>query len=211
MIKCRKKLVLIGGGGHCNAVVNVVEHENKFQILGILEKNKISAKKNLHGYPILGTDDCIKDLIKEGVYFHITIGQIYSSDLRMQISSLISEHGGKLATIVSPRAYIAQNVKIGDGTVVMHDALINSNAKVGLNCIINSKAIIEHDAIIGDFNHISTGAIVNGGSQVGAGCFIGSNAVIPHNDIVEDGFFLKAGQVFGKKYVADNVVYKDSY
>ena len=45
----------------------------------------------------------------------------------------------------------------------MHQALINTNARVGRNCIINTKALIEHDAIIEDNCHVSTVAVVNGG------------------------------------------------
>ena len=39
MIK-NKKLILIGGGGHCKACIDVIELENKYKIMGILDSPK---------------------------------------------------------------------------------------------------------------------------------------------------------------------------
>ena len=33
----KEKLVLIGGGGHCRACIDVIERENKYQIAGIVD------------------------------------------------------------------------------------------------------------------------------------------------------------------------------
>ena len=33
----KEKIILIGGGGHCKSVIDIIETENKFQIAGILD------------------------------------------------------------------------------------------------------------------------------------------------------------------------------
>jgi sugar O-acyltransferase (sialic acid O-acetyltransferase NeuD family) len=83
----------------------------------------------------------------------------------------------KLPVIISPRAYVSKYAFIDEGSIIMHDALVNVNAKIGKNCIINTKALIEHDAIVEDNCHISTGAIINGGTVVKEDTFFGSNAM----------------------------------
>ena len=88
-------------------------------------------------------------------------------------------------SIISKNSKIIQSEKptdekiflLGEGTIILHGAIINANVKVGKNCIINSKALIEHDSIIGDNCHISTGTIINGGVKVGDGTFIGSGSI----------------------------------
>ncbi len=39
MSKLRKNIVLVGGGGHCVSVIDVIENENRFNILGILDSS----------------------------------------------------------------------------------------------------------------------------------------------------------------------------
>ena len=44
-----------------------------------------------------------------------------------------------LPVIVSPNAYVSKRAQIGNGTIIYHDAIVNTNAKIGKNCIINKK------------------------------------------------------------------------
>ena len=45
-------------------------------------------------------------------------------------------------------SYCLEKPKIENGSIIMHNVVINSNARIGKNCIINTGAIIEHDVII---------------------------------------------------------------
>ena len=35
-----KDILLIGGGGHCKAVIDVIEQEGQFNIIGIIDKTE---------------------------------------------------------------------------------------------------------------------------------------------------------------------------
>ncbi|MGJ0312293.1 hypothetical protein [Aliarcobacter cryaerophilus] len=41
----KEKIVLIGGGGHCHSVIDVIEQTNKYEIIGIVDIKKILEKK----------------------------------------------------------------------------------------------------------------------------------------------------------------------
>lgn len=192
-----KKLVFVGGGGHCKAVIDVATSVGR-PILGIID-NAISTGECIVGVPVIGCDNDIKDLISEygdNIEFIVTIGQIKSPLVRKKLVDTITELGGTLAEpVIASTAHIAIGTKIGRGTVVMHNAVINTEAKIGENCIINTGAIIEHDTTIGDFTHISTGAIVNGVSHIGDECFIGSHATIANVKSITSGTIIGAGAV----------------
>lgn len=170
-------LILIGGGGHCMACIDVIELEDKYVIEGILDKEEMIGRTVL-GYPVIGTDTLVADLVKKNFHFLITVGQIKSAGIRKRIFENLKTYGAKIATIVSPRSYISKHSFIGEGTVVMHGAIINARAIIGLNTIINSNALIEHEVIIGDHVHISTAAIVNGSVKIENEVFVGSNSVL---------------------------------
>lgn len=172
----KEKLILIGGGGHSKSCIDVIEQEGRFTIAGIVD---MPEKKQLTvlGYSIIGSDGDLTELIKDFPNVLITLGQIKSPARRMELFNELKQMGARFPVITSPLSYVSPHARVGEGTIVMHHALINARASVGKNCIINNKALVEHDAVIEDHCHISTGAIVNGGVKIGSGSFLGSNAV----------------------------------
>lgn len=188
----KDKIILIGGGGHCKSVIDVIECTDNFEIYGIIDKHE-NIGKTVLGYKIIGTDEDLQKFAKEQFQFLITIGHIGDYTRRAELYNILKDLGLRLATIISPLAYVSKHAFVGEGTVVMHHALVNAGARIGENCIINTKALIEHDAIIENHCHIATGAVVNGGVVVRIGTFLGSNATIKQYTEIEG--FIKAGSV----------------
>jgi len=192
-----KNIVLIGGGGHCKSVIDVIEQEGRFEIYGIIDKPELLGSSIL-GYSVIGNDSDLDVLAKKYQYALVTVGQIKSPSLRVRLFDLATKAGFILATVISPRAYVSKHAEIGQGTVVMHDALVNANAKIGENCIVNSKALIEHDAIIENHCHISTGSIINGSTIVKNNTFFGSNSTAKEGIVVKEKSVIGGGSVILK-------------
>jgi sugar O-acyltransferase (sialic acid O-acetyltransferase NeuD family) len=193
-----KSLVLIGGGGHCRAVIDVVEQENKYRIIGILD-GELAAGTQILGYEVLGGDEQIISYATKADFL-ITVGQIKTSAIREKIALAVTAAGGQFATVISPRAYISKSAKLGPGTVAMHDVLVNSLAEIGAHAILNTRSLVEHDTQIGDFVHVSTGAILNGGCQIGGSTFIGSGAVLHQLVEIPAGTVVPAGAIIKRTY-----------
>jgi sugar O-acyltransferase (sialic acid O-acetyltransferase NeuD family) len=189
-----KDIILIGGGGHCKSVIDVIEQEGRFKIVGIIDKPEL-LKTDVLGYKVIGNDLDLSDLSKKYKYALVTVGQIKSPLLRIKLFDLAVRAEFVLPTIISARAYVSKHASIGQGTIVMHDVLINANSKIGSNCIVNSKALIEHDVVIEDHCHVSTGSIINGGVTVKANCFIGSGSITRESITIKSNSFIKAGSL----------------
>ena len=172
----KSNILLIGGGGHCKSVIDVIEQEGRFQIAGIID-NSLDIGYKILDYEVIGKDEDLAKLREEYDYALVTVGQIKSPKIRIKLYNLLKSLDFKLPVVVSSRAYVSRFAAIDEGTIIMHDVLVNADAKIGANCIINTKALIEHDATIEKHCHISTGAIVNGGTVVKKGTFFGSNAM----------------------------------
>jgi len=190
----KKEIILIGGGGHCKSVIDIIEQERQFEIAGIVDKLELLGSDIL-GYSVIGIDSDLGNLAKKYQYALVTVGQIKSPSLRKKMFDLATEAGFILPSIISPNAYVSQHASIGNGVTIMHDALINANATIADNCIINSKALIEHDCHIFEHCHISTNAVINGGVVVESGCFIGSGAITKESITIQKNSFIKAGSV----------------
>jgi len=190
----KKSIILIGGGGHCKSAIDVIESTGLFQIIGIVDVKENVGKKVLN-YEIIGTDDDLPSLIRLHENVHITLGYIKSNKNRISLYNQIKSLKGNFPIIISSLAYVSKYAEIGDGTIIMHQAIVNASAKIGCNSIINTKALIEHDAIIGNNCHISTGAIVNGGVEVGENTFLGSGAVSKQYIKIPANSFIKANSI----------------
>jgi len=187
-----KKIILIGGGGHCKSCIDVIENENKYRIIGIIDK-----KKNfLLNYKVFPESYINKKLIKNN-YAFVTVGQIKNYKVRAKLFNRLKDLGFKIPSIVSPSAYISKHAVIGEGTIVMHGAIVNAGAVIGNNCIINTNSLIEHDVVIGNHTHISTESTINGGVIIGDKVFVGSRSIIKDNisigacSIVGAGLYIK--------------------
>ena len=187
-------LLLIGGGGHCHACIDVIETAGGYAITGVIQP-KSAGQAPVQGYPILGDDEALPDLLRRTSNALITVGQINSPDTRVRLYHLLKTHGAELPVIQSPTAYCSRHATVGEGSILLHGSLVNANARIGANCIINTQALVEHDARIGDHCHIATGARVNGGATVGTGSFIGSGAILREGITIGECTVIGAGQV----------------
>jgi len=196
-------MILIGGGGHCRSAIDVIELEGRYAIRGIIQPRSDGCEPLLE-YPVLGEDDDLHVLLAQTPLALVTVGQIKTSAVRKRLYDLLRQHGAGLPTIVSPRANVSRHASVSEGTLVMHGALVNACAKVGVNCIVNSLALIEHDAAVGDHCHVSTGSRINGGVVIEEGCFIGSGAVL------REGVRIGAGSVIGAGCIINGDVLPNS-
>ena len=199
------KILLIGSGGHTRSCIDVIETTNKFEIVGLVEKEGCTTGGNL-GYPIIGTDNDLTDLRQQYSNALITVGQIKSPTTRIKLYQLLKELDFTLPAIISPKAYISKHAQIGEGSIIMHGSIINVNVKIGKNCIINNKSLIEHDVVIGDHCHIATGAIINGENFVGNETFIGSGAVIIQCISIGNNSIIGAGVILKKDIISKQLV-----
>lgn len=170
-------IVLIGGGGHCGAVIDVIEMLGTYRIAGIVDvKEKVGT--DVRGYKVFAVDDEIDNLVPKFQNFCLTIGHVGFDKLRKAFYLKLKSYGAMLPAIISPRAIVSDSVTIGEGTVVMHGSVINVATTVGLCCIINTGSIVEHDCTVWNHCHLGPGSILTGGCTVKEGSFVGAGAVV---------------------------------
>ena len=168
-----KTVVIVGASGHGKVVADIVRKAGD-RVLGFLD-DAAALPRCIAGIPVLG---CIQDYTKyTDASFVIAIG---NAAVRKRIAAQLT--GVRWYTAIHPSAEISSlDVPIGEGTVVMANAVINACAQIGRHCIVNSAAVVEHDNVIGDFVHISVGAKLGGTVSVGAQTWVGIGAVVKNN------------------------------
>lgn len=173
-------MVLYGASGHCRVVVDIVEALG-LPIEFIVDDNP--DIQELLGYEVRRNTGIYNDAI-------ITIGQNWT---RKRIYEQIKVN--HYVKAVHPTAIVSPRATIGDGTVVMQGAIIQSSSKIGNHCIINTGASVGHDVQLGDFVHVASHATITGGAVIGEGTWIGAGAVIRQGVYIGAWTMIGAGSV----------------
>lgn len=80
--------------------------------------------------------------------------------------------------VIHPTASVAPTARLGAGSYIGPQVVIERGVTVGRHCIVNAGAVLTHDCVVGDYCHVAPGAVLCGGVQVGVGAFIGANATV---------------------------------
>lgn len=185
-MRLTKSVIIIGASGHGKVIADIVQKSGD-QVLGFLDDNT-NLLNGFIGFPVFGKVDEYK---KYNAEFVIAIG---NACIREKIAKKL--FGVHWYTAIHPTAVVSDiDVKIGEGTVVMANVVINSGARIGKHCIVNSGAIVEHDNQIGDFVHISVGAKLAGTVTVGKATWIGIGASVSNNINICGDCMIGAGAV----------------
>lgn len=174
----KKKLLIIGAGGHSKVVSDSVNRD-EYQIVGILDKDDSLVGKFINDIPIIGTDKMAEKFFIDGIcHAVIGIGHLGNYHLRNNIFNRLKDIGYYMVNIIHPSAIVSETAVLGEGNVILPNATINSDAMLLNNNIINTGAIVEHDVKIGNNVHMGPGTIICGMSQIADNTFVGAGSTI---------------------------------
>lgn len=185
----KEKIVLVGAGPHAHVIIQILRETNQYEIVGCVD----SHGEMCRNIPIVGDDSVMENLYKNGVKnAFIAIG---NNMVRKRLFENCKKIGFFMPSIISVNSLIAEDVQIGEGTVVMPGAILNTGTWIGKGCIINTKASVDHDNHIEDFVHIAPGVTMSGSSHIGTGSFLGTGSSVIDNLHIGSHVMVGAGAV----------------
>lgn len=140
----------------------------------------------------------------ENEVFAIAIGE---PEHRARFARLLDRIGGKPATIIHPKAYVAATACIEPGAIVAPFAFVGPQARIGRHAMINTHASVGHDCVIGEASSVSPHAILGGFSHLGRGCLLGSGAIIQPKVILGGWSKISAGSVLTRDAPAGSLIH----
>lgn len=193
-----KKLVLLGGGGHCKSVLDTLLRSNEFSEIVICDP-ALPKGSPLFGFRIVGNDNMLPFLMDRGFRFaFITIASIKDTSLRRALVKKAETLGFQFPEVIDPSAVISKYAVIGNGSFIGKNVVVNADAVIGCHCILNTGSIIEHECFIGDYTHVSVGAVLCGNVHVGCDSFVGASATVKQGISIGERAIIGAGSVVMK-------------
>lgn len=204
-------LLIYGGGGHAKAVMEMAQAIGQYCLAGIIDDN-LPAGRQVLGVPVLGTRAVLAEVVGRGVHLAANgVGGILDINIRVEIFSLLEQHGFSFPSLIHPRAVVEPSAQVAEGVQIFAQAYVGSQAILHPRCMINTNAVVSHDCEIGAYTHIAPGALLAGhvrvgertligmgvttaiGVRIGSGVRIGNGAIIladvPDKAIIQAGRF----------------------
>lgn len=186
-------IILIGFGGHAKSVIDTIEANNEFNIIGYTD---IEDKGQYNGCTWLGNDDCLNDYYEKGVMnCFICMGFMGKGRIIDALYDKVKNIGYDLPVIIDKSAVIGKNVQIGEGSYIGKLSVVNADSRIGKMCIINTGVIVEHENLINDFTHVAVGATLCGRVTIGTHCLVGANSTVIQNVSIENEVIIGSGSV----------------
>ena len=196
-----RKLLLVGGGGHCRSVLDCVLRSGAYDAIGIVEREG-AAGTTVLGVPVVGHDADLPRLLADGWHYAaVTLGSIGAPTRRHALYQQLKALGFQLPVLADPSAVISSHAELAEGTFVGKRAVINAGSSVGVCAILNTGSVIEHDCMVGGCVHVSCGAV-----QAEANVHIGAGAVVMQGVRIGRDSIIGAGSVIIRDVPADCTV-----
>lgn len=200
-------IVIIGSSGHAKVIIDIVQQEGKFKVAGLLDRFRDVGEKTL-SYPVLGKEEDLPKLIKS----HDLKGAIVAigdNFVRSKVAARIKKISPDLPFVsaIHPKASIAMEASIEEGTVVMAGVSVNPCSSIGRFCILNTNSSLDHDSILEDFASLAPGVTTGGNCQIGQYSAVSIGAVLIHGIHIGEHTIIGAGSLVTKSINSFVVAY----
>lgn len=185
-----KALALLGAGGHGKVVADAALAAGWQSVVFF---DDAWPGVSLNGrWSVIGDTAALLNRLRDFDGVLVSIG---NSATRILRHTTLHSAGAQLVTVVHPRACVSPFVRLGVGTVVMANAVVNVDSVVGEANIINTGATVDHDCVLAAGVHIGPGANLSGNVSVGAGSWIGVGSCVRQGIRIGAGVMVGAGAV----------------
>lgn len=167
------KVVVIGAGGHADAVMDVLWQQPQFDIVGCIDKATDQRQLTV---PRLGDDADLPALHQQGI--HHAVVAIGNNQVRQRLARAAVAYNYELIRVISSFGYVAASASIAPGVVVMPGAVVGAGATILANAIVNTNASVDHECVVGESCHIAPGCTIAGRAVIEEGVFVGAGATV---------------------------------
>jgi sugar O-acyltransferase (sialic acid O-acetyltransferase NeuD family) len=177
-----EQLCLLGAGGHAKVVIDALLCQPQaYSNIQLYDDNQELSNVECLG---LSIKIPLPDLsLITDVAVHIAIG---NNALRQQLAAKVAAAKLSYASIIHPRAVMANSASIADGCFLAALSITGPDVVIASGTIINHAAIVDHDCQVGSYCHIAPNVTLGGNVVIGNNVLIGAGAtVLPGVEVCE--------------------------
>ena len=176
-----RKLVIVGDSAFAEIAREYFDADTGYDVVAFAVEQAFLKRETLHGLPVLPFETLEErcDPTGHDVFVACTYTQL--NRLRQRLAADAKARGYKLASYVSPRAFVWKNVELGEHCFVFEDNTVQPFVRIGENVVLWSGNHVGHHTAIEPHVFVSSHVVISGFCSIGAHSFLGVNATIANN------------------------------
>ena len=176
-----KKLIIFGDSAFAQIAYEYFTHDSLYEVVAFTVSGEYLKINSLFGLPIIPFENIEEFYNPKEFEMHIALVYNKLNRIRIQFYNQAKAKGYFLANYVSTRAFVWQNVLLGDNCFIFEDNTIQPFTSIGNNNVLWSGNHIGHHSVIGSHNFISSHVVISGFCSIGNMNFMGVNSTMGNN------------------------------
>ena len=186
-------MIIAGAGNLGKHILDQLIHENYAEEIIFFDDSAAIGTSVYNKYPIIKNTAALTAYFNtSGNKFIVAVGH---PRIREKVTKRILNLGGALTKILSAQALISTNAEIGVGSVIQPGCCVSHNTRIGVSSIIHAHTLIGHDVSIGDYFTCGSNANILSPTTIGHFCTIGANTLFWPGNTLGDYVFVGAGAI----------------
>lgn len=152
-----RALLIVGAGTYALLAYEIACDMGQFQKIDFVDDQKTEAPT---GEAIVGKTSDLCALAESYTDAIVAIG---NPDGRLRLlDQIMSETKLHIATLISPKAYVAASARILEGSIVEPFAVIHTRCNIKRGCLVSAGVVINHESVCEEGVHVDCNATVPG-------------------------------------------------
>ncbi|MFQ4141745.1 acetyltransferase [Chlorogloeopsis sp. ULAP02] len=202
-----KKLIIVGDSAFAEIAYEYFTYDSDYEVVAFSVEQEFLNRDKLFGLPVTPFESLEK--VYNPNEHQIFVATVYTqvNRLRSRLCFEAKQKGFELASYISSRAFVWQNVQIGEHCFIFEGNVVQPFVQLEDNVILWSGNHIGHHSFIHKNCFISSHVVISGFVEIGENCFLGVNSTISNNVKIGKDCWIGPGIVITKD-VPEGLVYR---
>lgn len=205
-----KKLIIFGTGQIAELAYYYFSSDSEYSVQAFSVDKEYIESEDFFELPVIAFEEIQASFPPEDYEMFIALSYSEVNSIRKKKYFAAREKGYKLASYISSRATILNDMSIGDNCFILENNTIQPFVSIGNNVTLWSGNHIGHHSEICDHVFMASHVVVSGGVHIGSQSFLGVNATLINNISIGEGCVIGAGALVNSSVESHLVIKSNS-
>lgn len=194
----KRSLVIVGDSSFAEVAAELFDEQGIYDVVAFAVHAAFRKRDSLLGRPVLAIEQ-IAEHCPAGTHdAFVALTYRELNRARTRLCEEMERKGYRLATYVSPHAFVWRGVSVGANSFIFENNVVQPFCCVGRNVILWSGNHIGHHSMIEDNVFIASHVVVSGHCRVGRNSFLGVNATVADSVVIAEDNWIGPGALITK-------------
>jgi len=194
----KRKLVIIGDSAFAEVACEYFAADSPYEVVAFAVEASYLTRTELLGRPVVALEALAQTHPCAAHDVYVAIVYTKLNRLRTRLMQGAKSAGYRLASYISPHAFVWPNVRFGEHVFIFENNVVQPFVTVGDNVVLWSGNHIGHHSRIGNNVFVSSHVVISGFCEIGDNCFLGVNVGIGNNIVVAKDCWIGPGVAIAK-------------